>query len=339
MNIKTYCQECAKEITSKVISRKENYTVKDEVVGITASVALCPYCGKDVFCETLDEKNLALAYAAYRKEHRLLSSEEIKAIREKYGLSQRSLGALLGWGEITVHRYETGAIQDRAHNNMIVLIRQPENMREQLVANSDVLPAYVKKNLERRLEILLVNSTTPLLSNALQAALIAGKKTNEFSGFLAFNLEKTKAVIAYIAAMSKGVFKTKLNKLLWYVDFLSFRRYSVPITGNSYTSFKFGPVFDDYDLILGVMEKEGLLIREEVSFPDGTVSDLLKTVQKDVDKSLTEKEKEIISLVVKKFKDFNCKRISDYSHKEIPYKKTSMGKKISYTLADKLSLA
>ena len=43
-----------------------------------------------------------------------LQPEEIEKIRKQYGLSQKNFARLLGWGDITIHRYESGAIQDDA---------------------------------------------------------------------------------------------------------------------------------------------------------------------------------------------------------------------------------
>ena len=45
----------------------------------------------------------------------LLTSDEIVAIRESHGLSQADLAKLLGWGEATISRYESKAIQDEAY--------------------------------------------------------------------------------------------------------------------------------------------------------------------------------------------------------------------------------
>ena len=51
-------------------------------------------------------------------------SDQIVAIREMYGLSQVDLARLLGWGEATISRYESKAIQDEAYDNMLRIIRE-----------------------------------------------------------------------------------------------------------------------------------------------------------------------------------------------------------------------
>lgn len=58
-----------------------------------------------------------------------MQPEEIKAIREKYALTQTAFAKILGLGEKTIARYETGSLQDMAQNNLIELARLPEAFR------------------------------------------------------------------------------------------------------------------------------------------------------------------------------------------------------------------
>jgi transcriptional regulator with XRE-family HTH domain len=73
--------------------------------------------------------------------------EEIKKIREQYGLSQRSFAKLLNWGDKTICRYENGSIQDKAHNSLLLFLREPENMRTYLTENEIVLDERQKAKL------------------------------------------------------------------------------------------------------------------------------------------------------------------------------------------------
>ena len=57
---------------------------------------------------------------AFRREARLLAPEEIRQGREKLGLTQKQFANLLGVGEATVSRWETGAqIQQRAMDRFL----------------------------------------------------------------------------------------------------------------------------------------------------------------------------------------------------------------------------
>lgn len=67
----------------------------------------------------MENGNLLNARNSYRRAHDLLTSDQIVAIRELYGLSQVDLAKLLGWGEATISRYESKAIQDEAYDTML----------------------------------------------------------------------------------------------------------------------------------------------------------------------------------------------------------------------------
>ena len=85
--------------------------------------------------------------------------EEIRRIREKYGLSQVAFAKVLGLGNKTVARYENGSIADMAQNNLIELMKQPSNFRELLQKNQDKISKQDYENAMNNLETLRVKVT------------------------------------------------------------------------------------------------------------------------------------------------------------------------------------
>lgn len=125
-------------------SRVENLKINKQNIHVKTKVYRCEE-GKHYFYDPADEENkFQEAYRKYRELNALLQPEEIKAIREKYGLSQRALARFLGWGEITVQRYETGALQSNAHNFLLLLLEETTNferlyeMRKTLLGAKDI---------------------------------------------------------------------------------------------------------------------------------------------------------------------------------------------------------
>lgn len=116
---KMYCVECDKEVITKIIEKEETANIKGLEITCKIKVRVCPECGEELLDPDLEDENLDLFYNEYRKQKKLLSPEEIKAIRLKYNLSQTSFARLLGFGEKTIARYENGSIQDTAHDNLI----------------------------------------------------------------------------------------------------------------------------------------------------------------------------------------------------------------------------
>lgn len=78
-----------------------------------------------------------------------LTAGEIKDIRKTYGLSQRSFAALLGIGEASIARYETGATPSKANANLISAARHPQFILECLERDGDALPAAQRKKAEQ----------------------------------------------------------------------------------------------------------------------------------------------------------------------------------------------
>ncbi|MDD4980926.1 MAG: DUF4065 domain-containing protein [Candidatus Omnitrophica bacterium] len=333
---KIYCAHCNKMTDGQIISKEESFNVKGEDIKINASVMICKECNEEVFVEELDEKNLETAYLEYRKTHNLLTPLQIQEIRERYGLSQRALSKLLGWGEITIHRYESGNLQDEAHDEVLKFIAKPENLLEIYEKQAHLLAPHISEALKKRINELIQEEIQPNFNKVLERLFLSERQIGEFTGYRNFDLEKIKNMILYILGFHE-TYRTKINKLLWYMDFLCYKVYSVSISGNSYTHSPYGPTADDYELIISVMLKDALIGKDELVVHDA-VREQLKPLT-SYDKSIfSEDEIKVMDFVLNKFRDFKCGKISEYSHEEAPYKNTMEGQKISYTLAEELSL-
>lgn len=127
--MKRYCEACGKETDTKLIVRTERYEVRGEPFDVEAQVLVCAECGEDIFCEELDNITLIQAFKQYREKHGLLTPEEIAQIRRRYGLSQAEFARLLSWDDRLVRCYENGSVQSKTHDQLLVFLREPENMR------------------------------------------------------------------------------------------------------------------------------------------------------------------------------------------------------------------
>lgn len=132
-----YCPNCDSEVESTVRVISETYPVKGEDITIAAHVRFCNCCGNDLWDEKLDAQNLLDAFDKYRRKHKLMQPADIRATREKYGLSQTAFARILGFGDKTITRYENGSIADAAQNNLIYLVQQPSDFANLLEKNKD----------------------------------------------------------------------------------------------------------------------------------------------------------------------------------------------------------
>ena len=148
---KFYCEKCKALSDTAVKIITEEYPVKDENIAIEAEVRYCTICGEELWDHVLDGDNLKRAYDAYKKKKGLLSSEEIKKIRNKYDLSQSSFAKLLGFGEKTITRYENGAIQDKVQDNLIRLMDEVSVFEKLWSINKNELSEKENKKLCEKL--------------------------------------------------------------------------------------------------------------------------------------------------------------------------------------------
>jgi len=335
------CPNCEEYTEATLGVEKEVYNVRGEPIEIEAEVVICQKCGEKIFDEERDSRNLEIAYDHYREKHNLLSPDEIRTIREKYGLSQRSLSRLLGWGEITVHRYESGAIQDNVHDSTLRLIENSENMQKFFEAKRNKLPPYTATRLEKRIADFLQEDIEQSFQVCFER-LVSHQHVDLTSGFKEYDLEKLKNMILYLLKRLDGVLSVKLNKLLWYCDFLHFKETSVSITGTQYVRFQYGPVPNRYYFIIDIMQDEKLLDKSEIPFQtkDGTQQGEEFTALVEPDKSLfTEKEIQVMDSIADTFRNYTSTAIKEKSHQETAYLKCKDRDIMSYENAKELSLS
>src|SRR5580700_3881978 len=96
----------------------------EEISVPSARHLACPKCG-EVLLRYQDAKRLHEdAIAIYRKKHGLLSAEQIRALRERFNLTQSDLAHLLRLGANTVSRWESGRnVQTAAMDLLLRLLR------------------------------------------------------------------------------------------------------------------------------------------------------------------------------------------------------------------------
>lgn len=74
-----------------------------------------------------------------------------------------------------------------------------------------------------------------------------------------FNKEKMRHVILYFLEHLNNFHlgRTKLMKLLYYVDFDNYEKYGAPVTGANYRKLPLGPVPDEAEGLIDEMESSG----------------------------------------------------------------------------------
>ncbi len=331
-----YCEKCNKRVPTRIGKHEEEFPVKGDPVKVVAEVKICEVCGSVCYDEELDSKSMAAAFDVYRQRHDIISPGEVRALLDKYGLSQRGLAALLGWGEITIHRYEGGSIADEAHNQVLRMLQDTGYMAGFFERYRDRLPRSKQRKLDARLKELV--SADCKTKNHLSVLMRPSEhEIGPLTGYRRFSPDALQAMIMFFA-QGDGVLKTKLNKQLWYADFTYFRHFRTSMSGATYIHLPFGPVPDDYEIYLAALIDDQALESVEVDFsPDLTGEKLVAKEAPDMG-ALPDSAEGVLRAVNEYFRDSGSKAMSDLSHQEAAYAETKPGKPIPYEYADKLNV-
>ena len=109
--------------------------------------------GDHYFYDLKDEEDkYQTAYREFRRRKGLLQPEDIRQLRTKYGLSQRAFARLLGCSSITIQRYESGALQDDVHNNLMLVLSDPYSFKRYFMSKQASLPEKLSRTVEKRLQ-------------------------------------------------------------------------------------------------------------------------------------------------------------------------------------------
>ena len=105
----------------------------EEILVPSASHLRCPGCGEIVLRFEDARRLSADAIGLYRRRHGLLAADDIRALRARFGLTQRELARLLRLGGNTISRWEAGRnVQTEAMDVLLRLIRDVPGSLEYL---------------------------------------------------------------------------------------------------------------------------------------------------------------------------------------------------------------
>jgi putative zinc finger/helix-turn-helix YgiT family protein len=119
------CFECEK---GNLIHRRAQVEgeVRSEQFVVESAALVCDRCGYQAMEGADLPEHLRRLADAYRRAHRLLTSEEIRSRRGLLRMTQKVFAAYLGVGEASIKRWELGAVQDESMDRYIRLKTDPE---------------------------------------------------------------------------------------------------------------------------------------------------------------------------------------------------------------------
>ena len=331
--IQMECPLCDKVHEVEERARIAKIIIKGEEVNYEETYYFCQNSDEDenkFVTGKMENDNLLNARNAYRKAHGLLTSDQIVAIRDMYGLSQVDLAKLLGWGEATISRYESKAIQDEAYDNMLRIIKENSLAAlELLQKNADKFTTLKRIGIKQKIMENLDSSGREFLSRqSLESEYVNYQEPCDANGNTLLNIDKLEAVISYFAKRVDNLFKVKLMKMLWYADSLFFKKNDKTIMGLVYCHDTMGALPVGHYKIGGL---ENVRMQEEEGFEMTRFHFL---VNEEIDENiLSNEEREVLDVVIRKFGTFKSQEIVEYMHDEIAYTGTKDKEVIPFSLS------
>jgi len=302
----------------KLVLEPGNLTFRKEEFEITYHYYLCDKSGERFTTDVEDQKNQIQVYNQYREKYGIPFPDEIKEIRAMYGISASKISEILGFGANSYRLYESGEIPSVANGRLILAIKHPLDFIKQVEASANLLSKKDREILIQSASKIAETQKRSVWNTILRKHLFLYEQPNQFSGYKRPDLNKIAHIIAFFNEHME-LYKTKLNKLLFYVDFGYYKRTAFSITGLTYRAIPLGPVPANYDkLFIKLCEDETISISQELIGNDN-YGDLIKS-NIPFDRSLfSGEELAVLSEVNKKFIGYYAKQMVDISHSELAW--------------------
>lgn len=219
---------------------------------------------------------------------------------------------------MTIHGY--GALPSDAHNELLILVEEPRNVQKLLdQAGSDLFPRE-EETLRKRLDDLLRKDSRREFLNTAEH-LLGNYSPSVYSGFRSFSPVKSRQMVIYCSKKIGQLSKTKLMKLLFYMDFCYFGKTGVSLSGMRYAHLPHGPAMDNWNVFLAWLEESGA-IDIDITIEGWEVI----RAKENCDLSVFEdSELEVLQYVSTKLGGLSAKSLSDMSHRENGYVDTNLG--------------
>ena len=288
---------------------------------ITEHFYVCEDTKEEFTTSELDEININQVYNQYRDKFGLPFPDQIKRIREKYGVSAIKMSEILGLGANSYRLYEQGEVPSVGNGRLILNAEEPEIFKRDLIASEELIsPKEFQKIRSRVNELIeLQNKQSEQFYNLSVMELFNKIVPDQYTGYRLPDFEKVSNIVLFFSERTQ-TWKTKLNKLLFYCDFLSFKNYGYGITGLDYRAIKLGPVPSNFDKLYELISEGELVHREYIEFENGNFGSYFEPCLTFNKSLFQEHEIEIMNLVSNKFKYTRPSEIIEISHNEAGWK-------------------
>lgn len=265
---------------------------------------LCEDTGERFTTDDTDTAGFIQVTNQYRTKYGIPFTDEIVAVRKKYNISASKMSLILGFGANQWRHYEAGEVPSVSNGRMIRSIMNPDVFIDMVHSSRHIL---LPKDYEK---IIRQSEVSPLHPEYQSTIFVCERGI--YNGYGVLSTDRVKNVLLYVLMKCGDVFYTKMNKLLFYADFVAYRQLGISITGLSYKAIEFGPVPERWDRIYSSFEEISIEPRI-IGDREGTI---LTTSVKPDTSLFTESELHILDEICSSLACYTSTELSELSHQE-----------------------
>ena len=295
----------------KPVYEKRTWKFRGEQYEYMHKAWLCEDSGERFTDDESDMAGFVQVTNQYRAKYGIPFTDEIIAVRDRYGISASKMSLILGIGANQYRLYEQGEVPSVSNGRMIRSIMNPKVMREMVESSKNELTPSEYKKIMLKVNAVIEASEEYKLE-CYEILRIFTTDRGVENGYARQSLARLKNVMLYILGKCGEVWCTKMNKLLFYTDFLAYRQRGMAITGLSYRAIDFGPVPERWDRVYSEFPE----VKQELRQVGDFVGNVLKA-SAPADVSLfSNEELQVLETICQHFGASTSREISRLSHEE-----------------------
>lgn len=272
---------------------------------------LCDDTGEQFTTDESDTAGFVQVTNQYREKYGIPYTDEIIAVRERYGVSAAKMALILGIGINQYRLYEQGEVPSVSNGRMIRSVMNPKVMLDMVESSRNELSQHDYDKISAKVKASIDESECYKLMQYDTGRVFAAPR-GFANGYAQVSLVRLKNIMLYVLERCQDVWCTKMNKLLFYIDFLSYRERGFAMTGLSYRAIEFGPVPERWDRVYSEFSE----IVQDLKQAGDFVGSMLRanaSVEKGV---LSDDDMRIIDIVCAAFGNKTSREMSKISHNE-----------------------
>ncbi|MBK7292115.1 MAG: hypothetical protein IPI78_18880 [Chitinophagaceae bacterium] len=217
--------------------RRTTLEYRKEMFDLVYHCYVCADTEEQFTDDALDMLNLTQVHNQYRVKYGIPFVEEIKEMRERYGLSAAKMSEVFGFGTNVYRLYEGGEMPTVANGRLIKLAEQPDEFKRLVYLNKHALEEHEYSKVQKKLHQFFDHWNRGMAY--YERKLMGCEVPNIYNGFRTPRLKKVAAMVNFFAHYNKP-FLTAMNKLMFYADFGHYKEHGFGISGACYQAYERG---------------------------------------------------------------------------------------------------